>query len=161
MSRIPHRRGNAVSRRNRREYVAYLDDLFRAILMTTHGAVRMPCENGRGFYWYGRCLRCSRAGPLYVSHIEPKGQYPHLRWREGNAFAFCFYCHMHWWHKNPRDAWAFREAQLGASASETLALAARSGKGMRSRALDVCAIEHYLRQRLRALAPRGVEGMEF
>lgn len=159
-TRMPRRTGKVVAGMNRKDWDDRLDDLFRAVLMTTHGAVRMPYESGEGWFWYGRCLWCDRLATLYVSHIEPKGQYRRLRWTEVNAFPFCYHCHMHRWHKSPREAMAFRVAQLGLETSDELGHAARMSK--RNRApLDYRLIEVGLVHTLRRIAPRGIEGLEY
>jgi len=157
---MPRRSRRIVAGRNRTEWCWRLDDLFRAIVMTKHGAVRMPQASGRGWFWYGRCLRCDCERPLYVSHIEPKGSNPHLRWTEGNAFAFCYACHIPWWHKHPREAEEFTVAVLGRESREGLALRARAGKATRG-TVDLPLIEVALKQELRRIAPRGIEGLVY
>lgn len=147
-----------VAGRNRFAWKRRLDDLYKAVVMTTHGAARMPKADGRGWFWYGRCLKCQKLTVLYVSHIEPKGEYPHMRWTIGNAFALCYRCHIHWWHKNPRAAWEFSCKVMGTKARETLAALARYQRGPyrpdhRVLELALCAV-------LRKLAPR-IEGLEY
>lgn len=119
----------------------------------------MP-NTGKGFHWFGRCERCSKPRILYVSHIEPKGTFPHLRWSEGNAFAFCYHCHMQWWHKHPREAEAWTAEKLGIQAREHLAFLARAGRGMRA-TYDPQGTELRLTLRLHDLAPNGVPGMVY
>lgn len=145
--------------RTRREWIERLDDLFRAIVMTNAGAVRMPKADGRGFFWYGACLRCRKERPLFVSHIEPKGQFPALRWDERNAFAFCYACHIHWWHKNPREANVFATEKLGQRTRDALSVDAR-WYGRKARA-DLRGMEFRLVATLSNLAPRGVPGIEW
>jgi len=157
---MPRRSRRIVAGRNRTEWNERLDDLFRAIVMTKHGAARMPYSSGRGWFWYGRCLRCDCARPLYVSHIEPKGSNGHLRWTEGNAFPFCYACHIQWWHKHPREAEEFTVTMLGREGREALALRARAGKSLRG-AVDFSLVELMLKQELRRIAPRGIEGLVF
>lgn len=76
--------------------------------------------------WWGACEHCHAVGWLQVSHIEPKGQYPHLRYDPENARALCWRCHMHWWHKNPREASEWIRQVMGETARDRLALRARA-----------------------------------
>ena len=153
---MPRRSKRVVSGRTRTAWLERLDDLFRAILMTKHGAFRCPNASGTRFHWYGACLRCKCNRVLYVSHIEPKGTNPHLRWHEDNAFPLCYACHIPWWHKHPREAEEFTVARLGREARDWLAVRANS-KGD----VDYKLTEVRLKLELRRIAPNGVDGIEY
>ena len=143
MRRIASRRAG-VSRDLRER----LKNAHRACVMLRHGAYLFDDE-GRE-QWRGNCLRCGKVNWLQVSHIEPKGQFPHLEFDVDNAFALCYRCHLHWWHKNPREADAFSVAQMGESARERLAMRARARHGR----IDAAAVLLFLTQ-MRATMGRG------
>lgn len=102
--------------------------------------------------WFGRCERCARPGTLYVSHIEPKGRVRALEFDTDNAFAFCYYCHIHWWHKHPREAQQFTEERLGHEAAKLLELRART---LRASDVDWAAKVVALRLEVRRITQGG------
>jgi len=99
-------------------------ELHRTVVMCRADAVYGTVDDITG--WHGYCQHCANHRMLYVSHIEPKGRVRHMEFDTDNAFAFCYYCHIHWWHKHPREAQEFRERMLG-RLSEELELRARTG----------------------------------
>lgn len=100
--------------------------LHRFLVMTKAGAYMFNKSSGKGVSWYGKCQRCNIDNWLQISHIEPKGRVRALEFDVDNAFAFCYHCHIHWWHKHPREAQEFRERMLGKQASDDLAVRART-----------------------------------
>ena len=56
----------------------------------------------------GKCRKCGKSNTLCASHIYPKGKYKRMRYLLDNVISLCYYCHIHWWHKNPIEAkeWA-------------------------------------------------------
>lgn len=115
------------ARGNKAQQRKELDDLHRVVVMMRHKAYAVPTQAGK-YGWMGRCLKCGKERWLQVSHIAPKGQYPGSRHDPDNAFALCYYCHIHWWHKNPEAARAFGIQQLGQDKWDALWLRARAGK---------------------------------
>ena len=124
MKRSPIRRASRKRGSMTLKQRAELDALLRRALMLRVGAYEF--ENGD---WIGTCERCRCQRKLFTSHIEPKGRVPHLRWDLANVVALCYVCHIHWWHKAPREAEAWITAHLGGHAREHLALRARTGRG--------------------------------
>lgn len=116
-----------------------LKQAHRACVMMKHGAYLFD-EDGQE-RWRGGCLRCEAKTWLQVSHIEPKGQFPHVQFDIDNAFALCYRCHIHWWHKNPREAYQFSVEQMGLVARERLAMRART-----TTRVDYEAVLVYLKQ---------------
>jgi hypothetical protein len=108
-----------------------LTDLHRAVVMIRHGAYLTEKANG-GEGWMGHCAKCGKLRWLSVCHIEPKGRVPSLRYDPDNAWAGCYYCHIHWWHKAPREAEAWITERMGEVARERLAL----------RAMTTCKVDY-------------------
>ena len=52
-----------------------------------------------------RCVRCGSTKRLSPSHIYPKGKYRKLEFEPTNILTLCYACHLHFWHKNPVEAW--------------------------------------------------------
>jgi len=50
------------------------------------------------------CLKCGKTERLSASHIYPKGRYRSMEYEPDNLKLLCYYCHIHWWHKNPIEA---------------------------------------------------------
>jgi hypothetical protein len=65
---------------------------------------------------------------LFVCHIEPQGQYPHMKYDADNAWAGCYRCHIHWAHKNPREVEEWLVRRLGSEARAALALRTQNAK---------------------------------
>ena len=104
-----------VSSRMSRDEHAYMKRLHRAVVMVRHGAGLV--ENK----WYGACSWCGNERWLQCCHIEPVGRCPHMRYDPDNAFAGCYYCHLHKWHKSPREAEEFIVKRIGAGPRKALA----------------------------------------
>jgi 5-methylcytosine-specific restriction endonuclease McrA len=99
-----------------------LDAMHREVVMLRAGAYLFP-EGG----WMGACAKCGKTRWLQVSHIEPKGRVPSLRWDADNAIALCAPCHLFWWHKWPREAEEWVVFFLGRAARDRLKVRARAG----------------------------------
>jgi hypothetical protein len=82
--------------------------------------------DGKKIGWYGPCEHCGRWRWLAVCHIEPQGEYPRMKYDPLNAWAGCYRCHIHWWHKNPGEAEKWIRAKMGGEMREQLALRART-----------------------------------
>ena len=102
---------------------AYLKFLHRVVVMLRAGAALFI--QGEQWMWRGRCLKCRMERWLQVSHICPKGEYRALEFDPANAFALCWRCHMHWWHKNPEEARRWAIGVMGQAAWDRLWLRAR------------------------------------
>lgn len=88
--------------------------------MVRHGASLVEGK------WWGNCAWCEKPRWLQCCHIEPVGQFPALRYDPDNAFAGCYYCHMHRWHKSPRMAENFIVALIGSEKRAAIALRAQT-----------------------------------
>jgi 5-methylcytosine-specific restriction endonuclease McrA len=102
---------------------AELDAMHREAVMLRANASLFTDEGKK--QWLGECEKCRKLRWLQVSHIEPKGRVPHLRWDVENAVALCVGCHLFWWHKHPREAEEWITAHLGAERRAKLAMRAR------------------------------------
>jgi len=150
------RRRRMLRGRSRTYWNKRLDDLFRAVLMSKHGAVQVENASGKSWHWRGACRWCEKQRRLYVSHIKPKGTYTSMRWDEDNAFALCYHCHMHVWHKDPFKAQYFAQGVLGEDRYGRLML--RAGSGGKAR-IDYNLKELALVLRVKQVAPAGVLGL--
>lgn len=106
--------------KRRQPTIKELDDLLRWALMLRQGAA-LVMEGKRPRGWWGICQKCGKEKWLTVSHIEPKGTFQHLRHDLRNVVALCGFCHIHWWHKNPREAEQWITALLGKRERDDLA----------------------------------------
>jgi len=53
---------------------------------------------------FTECAMCHRQGYLQVSHILPKGHYPHLRYDPINILPMDGQCHQFKWHASPIES---------------------------------------------------------
>lgn len=53
---------------------------------------------------FTECAYCNKPNYLQVSHILPKGAYPHLRYDPINILPMCGHCHNFIWHANPVES---------------------------------------------------------
>jgi len=58
----------------------------------------------RDNYTCQKCLKKVIKHNCHVSHVKSKGAYPRLRCDPENLKVLCYYCHIHWWHKEPTEA---------------------------------------------------------
>ena len=58
------------------------------------------------------CLRCSKTTTLCASHIYPKGMHRKMEYDLDNLKTLCYRCHMHFWHRNPIEAWEWLQKTL-------------------------------------------------
>lgn len=100
----------------------------RAVMLRASAAEVWESPDGRRLrwpIWWGNCEHCGKACFLATCHIEPQGQFPNLKYDPENAWAGCYRCHIHWWHKNPREAQEWITQRLGPK-REPLAMRART-----------------------------------
>lgn len=99
-----------------------------------------------------KCLKCGRTDQLAPSHIYPKGTYKKMRHDLDNVKTLCFQHHIHWWHKNPIEAWEWLQATLPKERLARLKLMAQTTfKGKE----DVAAIRLYLRAMIKKYQDNG------
>ena len=61
------------------------------------------------------CFRCGASQGVQASHVIPVSTCGYgLRWELKNCIPLCYRCHIHWWHKNPIEAFEWFKAQFGA-----------------------------------------------
>jgi 5-methylcytosine-specific restriction endonuclease McrA len=146
-SRRPIRRRNAKGLTQ--EETNELKATYRACVMLTHEKCVVVDDKGYES-WYGRCMKCGRATWLQVSHIEPKGQYPAMRWDIDNALPLCAPCHLFWWHKNPGEAYLWSVEVLGQEKRDELSQRAKIRKQAGAKP-DPRAVLLYLKQKRKEL----------
>lgn len=79
-----------------------------------HSAIRLRDK--------AQCKRCGSNVRLSASHIYPKGTYQKMRYDIDNALLLCYRCHIHWWHKNPIEAWEWYTKTVDKNIQERLKL---------------------------------------
>ena len=55
-----------------------------------------------------QCQRCGKKvekSNCHISHVVPKSHGNILKYDENNLKVLCYFCHLHWWHKNPIEAY--------------------------------------------------------
>lgn len=131
MKRTPLRRGKPLERRTslRRSSPPRRKSKLRAIgrrlagLLTQRAAFRQAIILRDQRCQLAQVAGSDCAGPLEVSHVQPQGTYPELRFVPENAVLACHHHHRNWWHRNSRrgkqwfartwpDRWAVIESRM-------------------------------------------------
>jgi hypothetical protein len=112
MKRTALKRGKPIERRSRLARRTVL----RKIGRRTAGLIQQRSAFRRDIML--RDQRCQLAaiagsecsGRLEVSHVQPQGTYPELRFLADNVLLACHHHHRNWWHRNSRrgKAWFAR-----------------------------------------------------
>lgn len=77
------------------------------------------------------CLKCGNP-EFQASHIYSVGAYKKLEYDIDNIIALCYRHHIHWWHKDPGDAWHWINQELPVKRLEGLKLRSQTtGDGSR------------------------------
>jgi 5-methylcytosine-specific restriction endonuclease McrA len=97
-----------------------LKTLHRHAVMARWGRTAYVNKSG-GYSWRGECLKCGKERPLQTAHVEPVGRVRALQYDVDNAVPLCGGCHIHWWHKFPRQAEAWIVTVIGQEKRDALA----------------------------------------